>query len=70
MTSNGRSIALLSQSSVSASTLFEEAYSANSFFTWLIRGLGLLLLFAAFSMIFEIITTLAKVVPFIANIVG
>jgi hypothetical protein len=33
--------------------------------TWILRGLGFLLLWAAFSLIFGIFEALAKIVPFI-----
>ena len=37
--------------------------------TWIIRFIGLLLMFCAFSMMMQFIETLAKVLPFLAKIV-
>ena len=68
-TSNHRSIGLLEQDNVTVHELFEHAHSANQMMTWILRGIGFLLLWMWFSMIFSILETLAKVVPFIANII-
>lgn len=68
-TSNHRNIGLLEQDIVPVHEMFEHAHSANSFMTWILRGVGFLLLWAAFSMIFGIFEALAKVVPFIWNVV-
>jgi len=68
-TSNHRSIGLLEQDIVSVHEMFEHAHSANSMMTWILRGLGFLLLWAAFSLIFGIFEALAKIVPFIWNII-
>jgi len=70
MTSNHRSISLLEQGDVPVYELFAHAYDANSLMTWILRWVGFLLLWVAFSMIFSIIDTLADVVPFIWSIVG
>ena len=64
----GKSIALLEQWVVSAETMFANAQDANKTMTWIIRLVGLLLMFAGFAMMFELIETLAKLLPFLANI--
>jgi hypothetical protein len=69
MTSNKRSISLLEQDNVTVNELFAHAHSANETMTWILRIVGFLLLWIAFSMIFSILETLAKVVPFIADII-
>ncbi len=68
-TSNWKSIALLQEWQVSAESMFASAQSANKFKTKLFRILLLVLMFIWFSMIFEFITTLAKVLPFLSRIV-
>ena len=67
-TSNWRSIALLEQQNVSAEDMFQHAQQANKMLTWIIRFVGLLLMFCAFSAMMQFIETLAKVLPFLANI--
>ena len=68
-TSNWRSITLLEQNQVTAEDMFQHAQQANKMWTWIIRFMGLLLMFCAFSMMMQFIETLAKVLPFLANIV-
>ena len=69
-TSNGKTIALLSQWNVSADQMFLSAQKSNKNLTWLFRGLLLLAMFIWFSMMFEFLVTLAKVLPFLSNIIG
>lgn len=68
-TSNWRSIALLEEGKVSAENMFIKAENANKAMTWILRVIWLLLMFAWFSMMFEFIGTLAKVLPFLSNII-
>ena len=68
--SNGRSIALLESWKVGAETMFANAHTANRTMTWVLRFLGLFLMFIGFSMMFEFLVTLAKVLPFLSNILG
>ncbi len=68
-TSNGRSIALLEQWNITADDMFQHAQQANKMWTWIVRFIGLLLMFCAFSMMMQFIETLAKVLPFLANII-
>ena len=48
--------------------MFNDAQKANQMMTWLIRLGWLLLMFIAFSMMMEFIETIAKVLPFLSNI--
>ena len=68
-TSNWRSIALLELHQVTAEDMFQHAQQANKMLTWIIRFIGLLLMFCAFSMMMQFIETLTKVLPFLAKIV-
>lgn len=68
--SNGKSIALLQNWQVSAEQMFIDAQNQNKNLTWLFRVLLLVVMFIGFSMIFEFITTLAKVLPFLSKIIG
>jgi len=68
--SNWKSIALLENGQVTAASMFIHAQDANKKRTWIFRGLLLLLMFGWFSMMFEFVTTLAKVLPFLSKIAG
>ena len=67
--SNGRIIALLEQWSVTAEDMFQHAQQANRQMTWILRFFGLLLMFCGFSMMMKFMETIAKVLPFLANII-
>ena len=68
--SNWKSIALLENWKSSAEQMFANAQKQNKNLTRLFRGLLLVVMFIWFSMIFEFITTLAKVLPFLSRIIG
>ena len=67
--SNWRNINLLSQGNVSAEDMFLQAQKENKMITWIIRLIWLLLMYCGFASMFKFIETLAKVLPFLANII-
>ncbi len=67
--SNWRNINLLSQGNVSAEDMFLQAQKENKMITWIIRLIWLLLMYCGFAAMFKFIETLAKVLPFLANII-
>lgn len=67
--SNGRSISLLEQWNVTAEDMFLHAQQANKNMTWILRLIWLLLMYCGFAAMFKFVETLAKVIPFIANII-
>lgn len=67
-TSNNRNIALLENGIVSAEKMFLNAQEANKLLTWIIRIIWLILMYSWFSMIFQLVETIAKVLPFLSNI--
>lgn len=67
--SNGRSISLLEQWNISAEDMFLHAQQANKNMTWLLRLLWLFLMYCGFAMMLKFIETIAKVLPFLANII-
>lgn len=67
--SNWRPIALLEEGSVTAADMFLHAQQANKNLTWLLRLLWLFLMFCGFAAMFKFIETIAKVLPFLANII-
>lgn len=50
--------------------MYQEEHDNNTFLTWILRLVGVLCVIGGLKGIFGILETLAKVVPFIANIVG
>ena len=67
--SNWRNINLLSQGNVSAEDMFLQAQKENKMMTRIIRLIWLVLMYCGFASIFKFIETLAKVLPFLANII-
>ena len=68
-TTNWKSIALLDQGNVSAADMFQAAQDANKMLTWILRLVWLFLMYCGFAMMLQFIETLAKVLPFLANII-
>ena len=67
--SNWRPIALLEEGSVTAADMFLHAQQANKNLTWLLRILWIFLMYCGFAAMFKFIETIAKVLPFLANII-
>jgi hypothetical protein len=69
-TSNGRSIEILHDGQVPAAQVFKEAQQENSILTWILRLVGMVVLFIGFSMLVGPLSVIADVVPFIGSIIG
>lgn len=69
-TSNNGSIALLNNGSSTAEEMFLEAHEENKMMTWFLRFVGLFIMYIGFSSLFKFIETIAKVIPFVANLIG
>ncbi len=54
----------------SADKIFKEEFSSNNMFTWVLRGVGLLVMFIGLSMIMGPLGVLANVLPFFGSMVG
>ena len=67
---SGKAFSALRMGDVSQEQIFESEHSANKILLWVLRLLGFLLVMAGLKGIFNILETLMKVVPFLANIVG
>ena len=65
---NGYSLITLEDGIVAADQMFSNEHSANKTMAWILRILGVLLVFWGFKNIFNIITALLKVLPFLGNI--
>jgi hypothetical protein len=66
----GRIFTGVAMGTVSADTMIESAKKTNSFITWLLRFLGILLVVVSLKMVFNILPTLFKVLPPLGKIVG
>jgi len=69
-TENGKSLLFVRGGQVSADQIFQEEFDLNSMITWLLRGLGLLLMFIGFMLIMGPLSTLAKVIPMLGSLVA
>jgi len=69
-TSNGESFSFIRSGTVSAKQIFKDELDANSTLTWILRGVGLLIMFIGFSLIMGPLATIAKVIPMLGSLVG
>ncbi len=70
VTQNGKSFVFVRDGKVDATTIFKEELDANAVLTWILRGVGLLMMFIGFTLIMGPLTTLANVLPFLGFLVG
>jgi hypothetical protein len=69
-TKNGKSIQMLTDGIVSSEQMFKSAIESNKTLGWILRLVGLFVIFLGFSTILKPLSTIADVVPFLGNIVG
>lgn len=69
-TSNGRTIEILRDGTLSPAQIFEDAESGNTLMTWMIRIGGILLLSFGFGLMLGPLSVVADVVPFLGTLVG
>ena len=67
-TSTGGNIPLLEEGSHNADQMFQSAISGNRLLTWVLRGVGFVLMILGLSMIMGPISVLADVIPILGNI--
>ena len=65
---NGYSMMTLEDGTASMDEMFATEHASNKTMAWILRLIGFLLIFFGFKNIFNIITQLLKVLPFLANI--
>jgi hypothetical protein len=68
-TQAGDALLMVDDGNVPADQMFKEAEQANKVITWIIRGVGLLLLAIGFGLFMSPIGVLADVIPFLGSIV-
>ena len=65
---NGKTLLVLTEGTVSMEEMFATEKANNKMLCWVLRFLGILLLFMGFKNIFDILVKLLKVLPFLSNI--
>jgi len=63
-------IELLEYGETSAAGMFKGAQESNAMLTWVLRGVGFLLMFVGVKLVLDPLRTLGVVVPLIGNIIG
>lgn len=69
-TSNGGTISLLSAGARPADEMFQSAVDSNSTMTWMLRVVGIVMMFIGFKMVLGVLSVIGSVVPLVGRIVG
>ncbi len=69
-THTGTSVELISAGAVPAATMFQHAQEENVTFTWILRGVGVFVMFLGFAFILRPLKVIADVIPFLGSIAG
>ncbi|MBN2768462.1 MAG: TMEM43 family protein [Campylobacterales bacterium] len=69
-TKNGKKFIFVRDGKVTAESIFDSELESNAILTWILRGVGLTLMFVGFSTMMNILSTLAKVIPMLGSLVG
>lgn len=67
--SNDRSLLFTRVGKVEAYTIFEEEFRANAILTWVLRGVGLLLMFFGFMLIMGLVVAISNIIPIFGSLV-
>lgn len=70
VTSNKRTVLLAERGNQNAAAMFQHAQDENRMITWILRVVGIVLMFAGFALILAPISTLASVIPILGDIAG
>ena len=68
--SNGKDISRLNMGTVSMENMFGKAHSGNSTMTWVLRGVGIILVIAGLKCLLAPLAVIASVIPLLGSIVG
>lgn len=68
--SNGKTVSRLNMGILSADAMFNKAHSSNSTWTWVLRGVGTILVILSLKAILAPLTVIAGVIPLLGTIVG
>lgn len=67
---NGKTMSVITNGTQAAEAMFASEHATNKALLWVLRILGVLIVIFGLRNIFDFLQTLAKVLPFIANIIG
>jgi hypothetical protein len=67
---NGRQLVFVRSGKVEAQTIFKEEFENNTMITWVLRIVGLSVMFVAFSMLMGPLQAFAKVIPLLGSLAG
>jgi len=67
--SNDRSLLFTRSGKVNSSTIFKEEFQSNTILTWVLRGVGLMLMFFGFMLIMGLIVAISNIVPIFGSLV-
>ncbi len=67
---NGNEILLVEKGVLDPALMFKHGQDENRVMTWILRALGLLMMFIGFRLAMSLLEVIADVVPFIGNIIG
>jgi len=69
-TKNGSMIGMIQLGTSSAEQMFKNAQESNKVMTWIIRVVGILLMFVGFQLLLGVLPVIGSVIPFVGKIVG
>ncbi len=69
-TDAGGRIDLLKSGILSSAVMIQHAQESNKVMTWILRGVGLFMMFIGFNLVMGPLSVLADIVPFIGSLVG
>lgn len=69
-THTGTTVELISPGAVPAAIMFQHAQEENVTMTWILRAVGVFVMFAGFGLILRPLKVVADVIPFLGSIVG
>lgn len=67
---NGKTLSVIKNGTQVAEAMFASEHATNKAMLWIFRIVGVLIVIFGLRNIFDFLQTLAKVLPFIANIIG
>ena len=69
-TKSGGKISMIQLGKSTAEEMFKSAQESNKTMTWILRFVGVLLLFIGFNMILGVLPVIGSVIPFIGDVIG
>ena len=67
--SNDRNLLFTRAGKVNANIIFEEEFRANTILTWVLRGVGLMLMFCGFMLIMGLLVAISNIIPILGSLV-